>query len=70
MVCVDREPGTAEGEVAAWPREPGTANEMMAEADALLEDDMMQRVRPVPSWTNLPAVLFTLIPKWRSGLLL
>jgi hypothetical protein len=28
-------PGTADGEMAAWQRGPGTANEMIAEAVAL-----------------------------------
>jgi hypothetical protein len=51
-----RGPGTADGEVAAWPRGPGTADGSMAEAVAPLEDEMVERVRPVPSWTSLSAV--------------
>ncbi len=33
--------GTADGEVAAWPRGPGTADGKVAEAVAPLEDELL-----------------------------
>ncbi len=50
-----RGPGTADDEEAAWPRGPGTAEDTITEAVGPLEREMVERVRPVPSWNSLPA---------------
>jgi hypothetical protein len=46
---------TSFADVTTLPREPESAEDTMAKAVGPLEREMVERVRPVPSWTSLPA---------------